>query len=108
MNAPIADFIGTGSGPAQGTRTIFYPEFGIAAEYALAPHILLRAAVAGFAIPGKAVIGDGEATIGYRHGLLELRGGVKLLHYKTLPQTDDYLKGTLTGAFVDLRVHYAL
>jgi hypothetical protein len=108
VDNPVQEFLGTSSGPGQGTRNIYYPEFGVAPEYALTPHVLLRAAVGGFAIPGKAVISDGEATIGYRHGFLELRGGVKLLHYKTSPKTDDYLRGTLTGAFVDLRFHYAL
>jgi hypothetical protein len=108
VDAPIADASGTGFGRAQGTRNIYYPELGIAAEYALSPHVLLRASAAGFAFPGKAVITDGEATIGFRHGFLEIRGGAKFLHFKTSPKTDDYLKGTLTGAFVDLRVHYAL
>jgi hypothetical protein len=108
VDAPVADASGTGFGPAQGTRNIYYPELGVAPEYALTPHVLLRAAAAGFAIPGKAVITDGEATIGFRHGFLEIRGGVKFLHFKTSPKTDDYLKGTLTGAFVDVRIHYAL
>jgi len=108
VDNPIQEYLGTSSGAGQGTRNIYYPEFGIAAEYALTPHLLLRTSVAGFAVPGKAVVGDGDATIGYRHGFLELRGGVKFLHFKTSPKTDDYLKGTLTGAFVDLRFHYAL
>jgi hypothetical protein len=108
VDNPIQEAEGTSAGAGQGTRNIYYPEFGIAAEYALTPHVLLRTSVAGFAIPGHAVLGDGDATIGYRHGFLELRGGVKFLHYKTSPKTDDYLKGTLTGAFVDLRIHYAL
>ena len=108
VDAPISDAAGTGAGPAQATRSIFYPEVGIAAEYAVAPHVLLRASIGGFTFPGKAVISDGEATIGVRRGFLEVRGGVKYLHFKTSPKTDDYLKGTLTGAFVDLRIHYAL
>lgn len=108
VDAPIEDALGTGAGAGQGTRTIFYPELGVAPEYALTPHVLLRASAAGFAFPGKAVITDGEATIGYRHGFLEVRGGVKFLHFKTSPKTDNYFRGTLTGAFVDLRIHYAL
>lgn len=108
VDAPIADAKGTGAGAGQATRNIYYPEVGIAAEYAIAPHVLFRTSIAGFGLPGKAVISDGEATIGVRRGFLEIRGGVKYLHFKTSPKTDDYLKGTLTGAFVDLRVHYAL
>jgi len=108
VDAPISDAAGTGFGAAQGTRNIYYPEFGVAPEYALTPHVLLRASAAGFAFPGKAVISDAEGTIGFRRGFLELRGGVKLLHFKTSPKTDNYLKGTLSGAFVDLRIHYAL
>jgi hypothetical protein len=92
---------------ATGTQQIFLPTFGIAAEYALAPHLLLRADASGFGIPHKAGLGDAEATISYRIGSWEIRGGGKMFYFKTSPNSDEYLSNTLLGAFVGLRWHWA-
>ena len=107
VDAPYQDAIGfqtTGT----GTRNIYYPAFGIAAEYALTKHILFRASASGFGFPKKADLWDAEATLGYRHGSIEVRGGAKAFHYKTSPTNDEYMKGTLAGAFVDVRYHWSL
>lgn len=107
VDAPILDAEGY-SATATGTRNIYYPAFGLAAEYALTPHILARGAVSGFAFPHKAVTWDGEATLGYRRGSIEVRGGFKAFHFKTSPNNTEYMSGTLAGAFVDLRYHWSL
>ncbi len=107
VDTPILDALGTGA-PATGTRSIIFPEFGVAAEYALTPHTLLRASLAGFGFPHKADIADADATISYRRGLWEIRAGGQMMHYKTSPDNSDYLAGTLAGAFIGLRFHWLL
>jgi hypothetical protein len=111
IDAPYIDFAGAATGVTSSvtaSHQIIYPAFGLAAEYALTPHILLRAAATGFGIPHKAVIWDGEATVAYRLGMFEIRGGAKAFHFKTSPNSTEYAAATLTGAFVGLRWHWSL
>jgi hypothetical protein len=89
-----------------GSNQILLPSFGVAAEYAIAPHILLRAAGTGFGLPHKSEILDAEATVSYRHGKWEIVGGAKALHVKTSPQKDEYVTATMDGAFVGVRWHF--
>jgi hypothetical protein len=106
-DAPYIDATGV-SASTSGTVQIVYPVFGLAAEYAISPHVLLRASAAGFGIPHKADLYDAEATIAYRWGAWEIRGGGKALHFKTSPNSEEYISGTLAGAFVGLRWHWSL
>jgi len=106
-DAPYIDATGV-SASTSGARQIIFPAFGLAAEYAISPHVLLRAAASGFGLYHKADLWDAEATIGYRRGMWEIRGGGKAFHFKTSPNNTEYLSGTLTGAFVDLRWHWSL
>ena len=94
------------SNSASGTRTIILPTFGGAAEYALTPHILLRADASGFGLPHRAEIWDAEAYVSYRRKKLEFRGGYKILHFKSSPQIDEYMEGTVQGGFVGVRYHF--
>jgi hypothetical protein len=106
-DAPYIDATGV-SASTSGSRQIILPVFGLAAEYAISPHVLLRATLSGFGFPHKADLADAEATIAYRHGMWEIRAGGKALHFKTSPNSQDYLSGTLAGAFVGLRWHWSL
>ena len=94
------------SNEGSGTRTIILPTFGAAAEYALTPHILLRADASGFGLPHRAEIWDAEAYVSYRRNKLEFRGGYKILHFKSSPQVEEYLEGTVQGGFVGVRYHF--
>ncbi|HVW83432.1 MAG TPA: hypothetical protein VHB50_02080 [Bryobacteraceae bacterium] len=89
-----------------GTRTIILPTFGLAAEYAITPHILFRAAASGFGLPHRADIWDAEATVSYRRKSWEIRGGAKALHFKSSPKNEEYVAGTLDGGFVGIRYHW--
>ena len=89
----------------QGTRQIIFPSVGLAAEYALRPHLLFRAEAMGFGLPHKAEILDAQATLAYRRGRLEIVGGAKTFHFKTSPNNAEYLSDTIAGAFVGVRVH---
>jgi hypothetical protein len=92
---------------AIGTKQIFLPTFGIAAEYAITPHILLRADGSGFGIPHGALIWDAGGTVSYRHGSWEIFAGGKALHFKSSPNSTEYLTDTLTGAFGGIRWHWS-
>lgn len=88
-----------------GTKQLILPTFGLAAEYALAPHVLVRVDASGFGIPHKADIWDAGATVSYRHGLWEIFAGGKAFHFKSSPNSTEDLTATLSGAFVGVRFH---
>lgn len=89
-----------------GTSYIFYPEFGIAPEFAITPHVLFRAEASGFAFPGRAVMADTGATLSFRQKNLEVLAGVKSLHFKTSPHKEEYEYGTFITPFIGLRWHF--
>jgi hypothetical protein len=94
------------SNSANGTRTIILPTFGGAVEYAIKPQVLLRADASGFGLPHRAELWDAEAFVAYRRNKLEFRGGFKILHFKSSPQIDEYMEGTVQGGFVGVRYHW--
>lgn len=94
------------SNSAYGTRTIILPTFGLAAEYAIRPHILLRADASAFGLPHRAELWDAQAYIAYRRNKLEFRGGFKILHFKSSPQIDEYMQGTVQGGFFEAMYHW--
>jgi hypothetical protein len=91
---------------ATGNRQVVLPEFGLAAEYALQPHVLFRAEASGFGIPKGSFVWDGAATVAYRKGKFEVVGGFKALGFKTSPSRDFYVRDTLSGGFAGLRYHW--
>jgi hypothetical protein len=91
---------------ADNTSNLIYPILGLAMEYQLSKHVLVRLATDGFAFPHKAVLGEGEGSISYRRKSLEILAGEKYFHFKTSPNTTTYVKGTIVGAFVGVRWHF--
>ena len=108
IDAPIVDYQTQVATTATGSRQVILPSFGLAAEFAIAPHVLFRVAGSGFGIWHKADLWDGEATISYRRGIWEIVGGGKAFHVKTSPNNTEYMSATITGAFVGLRLHWTL
>lgn len=106
-DAPYVDNTGVQE-TATGTKQIVFPTFGLAAEYALTRHILLRADASGFGLPHKADLADANATISYRLGSWEIVAGGKAFHFKTSPNSTEYISATMAGAFVGLRWHWSL
>jgi hypothetical protein len=91
---------------ATGSRQVILPTFGIAAEYALTPHVLLRADASGFGLPHRSDIWDANALVSYRHKKWEIRGGFKAVHFKTSPQNTEFITDTIAGAFVGINYHF--
>lgn len=98
----------TASDTAVGTKQIFLPTFGIAAEYAVAPHVLFRVDGSGFGIPGKSNIWDAGISLAVRRGSWEVVGGGKALHFKSTGNATEYVTDTLTGVYLGLRWHWSL
>ena len=91
---------------ATGNRQVVLPELGIAAEYALSPHVLFRAEGSGFGIPKGSYVWDGAATVAYRRGSLEFVGGYKALGFKTTPSKDFFERDLISGGFAGIRYHW--
>jgi hypothetical protein len=112
IDAPLLDVVlaaeGEGADSANAVRNIVLPTFGLAAEYALSRHVLLRASIAAMGIPHHSDLVDAEATISYRLGSWEIRGGGKALHFKSSPNSEEYVAATVAGAFVGVRWHWSL
>ena len=89
-----------------GTKQVILPSIGIAAEYAIAPHVLFRIDGSGFGLYHKADLWDASATLSWRRGHVEILGGGKAFHFKTSPNNDEYLTATLTGGFIGVRYHW--
>jgi hypothetical protein len=98
----------TASAGALGTKQVFLPTFGLAAEYAIAPHVLFRVDGSGFGIPGKSNIWDAGVSLSVRHGSWEVTGGGKALHFKSSGNATEYVTDTLSGVYVGLRWHWSL
>ena len=90
--------------PAVGTRSIYYPTFGLGGEYVVAKHFYLDSRASAFAWPHHAVVWDAEANAVVRIKFLEVFGGYKASHLKTSPQNEEYIVGTLQGGYGGLRI----
>jgi len=107
IDAPYLDTTGV-SAATSGSHQIIFPAFGLAAEYAISPHVLLKASISGFGLVHKADIADAEVALSYRRGMWEIRGGGKANHFKTSPNSTEYMSATFAGAFVGVRWHWSL
>ena len=90
--------------PSFGTRTIYYPDLGIGAEYVPSHHLYFQAQASGFALPHRAVVWDADASAVvrfWRHG--EVFAGVKMFHMKSSPKADAYAEATIKGPYAGLR-----
>jgi hypothetical protein len=87
----------------QGSQTLISPTFGLGvAEYATR-NFRFEVNASGFDVPHHWAIWDADASISYRVGHIEIRGGGKALHFKTSTKSDYFQYGSIGGAFVGLR-----
>jgi len=101
---PVTDSAGNPlSYQTQGSSSFFTPTLGLGiAEYATR-NFRFEANASGFLIPHHTAIWDADASIAYRVGRIEIRGGAKALHFKTSTQSEYFQYGKMGGAFVGLR-----
>ncbi len=108
VSSPDEDLVAGAPGTSfqYANSYIFYPEFGAAMEYAIAPHVLFRVEGSGFTFPHRATLADSEGTLAFRQKHVEVLVGVKTLHFKTSPKKEQYITGTFIQPFVGLRWHW--
>jgi len=86
-----------------GTTSFFTPTLGLGiVEYATR-NFRFEANASGFDIPHHTAIWDADASIAYRVGHIEIRGGARALHFKTSTKPEYFQYGSMGGAFVGLR-----
>ncbi len=86
-----------------GSRYVFLPAFGAAAQYAASDRFHLELRGSGFGIPHHADTADVEGTVAYRVSHIDVVVGGRLYEFKTSPKNAEYFRGLITGGFVGLR-----
>jgi hypothetical protein len=89
--------------PAIATKNIFYPMLGVAGEYIPSKKFYFEGRSSGFWVPHRADIADAEVKAVARFKHFEVFGGYKFFHFKTSPNSSQYIVGTLTGPLVGVR-----
>jgi hypothetical protein len=107
FDAPLLPTIDSAGNPitfqTTGSTSFFSPTLGLGiVEYATR-NFRFEANASGFDIPHHWAIWDADASIAYRVGHIEIRGGGKALHFKTSTKAEYFQYGSLGGAFVGLR-----
>jgi hypothetical protein len=88
---------------ATGSKSYFTPTFGLGVHEYATRHFRFEANASGFGIPHRFNIWDADASLAYRVGKIEVRGGARALHFHSSARSDYYFRGTLSGAFVGVR-----
>ena len=88
---------------AADKRNLILPAVGLGLEFVPSSHFRLELRGSGWGLPNRAVLGDGEATMVGRIRSLEIFAGAKALYFRTTPQKDTYIKGTLWGPQAGVR-----
>jgi len=86
-----------------GSKSFFSPSFGLGIHEYATRNFRFEANASGFALPHHFNLWDLDASVAYRLGKIELRGGARALHFRSSSQSDYWVRGTLSGAFVGVR-----
>jgi hypothetical protein len=86
-----------------GSKSYITPSFGLGVHEYATRNFRLEANVSGFWLPHRWHLLDTDATIAYRFGHIELRGGAKGFVFRTSPKGDYFYRGTVGGVFVGVR-----
>jgi hypothetical protein len=86
-----------------GSKGYLTPAFGLGVHEYASRNFRFEANVSGFWLPHRWYLLDTDATIAYRFGRWELRGGGKGFVFRTSPKAEYFYRGTMAGVFVGLR-----
>jgi hypothetical protein len=107
VSAPFAPTTDTSGNDIQtsgsGSNWFIAPSLGMGVEIMASKHFRFEAKGSGFAIPHHWTIWDTEAFFAYKSGQWEIDFGGKAFHFKTSVQKEEYLRGTMPGAYVGIR-----
>jgi hypothetical protein len=88
-----------------GSKSYFTPTFGLGFHEYATRNFRLEANISGFGVPHHFNLWDADASIGYRLGRFEVRGGARSLHFRSSAKSDYYFYGTMSGAYVGVRLY---
>ena len=99
---PVAvDSSGTAiSNTGEATKWFIFPSLGAAIEHTVSRNFRWEARFSGFGIPHHAALWDAQAFAAFRVDRVEVTAGYKGFFFKTSPNADQFLKATLSGAYV--------
>jgi hypothetical protein len=83
--------------PLTGSQRILLPAVGLGVEYVQSKHFRLELRGSGMLVPHHATLGDAEGSAVVRLGHIEIFAGAKALHFRTSPNSDTFVQGTLWG-----------
>jgi hypothetical protein len=89
--------------PLAATQSIILPAVGLGLEYVPSKHFRLEVRGSGMAIPHHSALGDTEGSAVVRIGPVEIFVGGKFLHFKTSPNSDTFMRGTVWGPDAGVR-----
>lgn len=86
-----------------GSRWFLSPTFGLGAHEYITKNFRFEINGDGFTVPRHWTIWDADASLNYRVGHIEVRGGIKAFHYKTSTAAEFYLHNTMISPMVSVR-----
>jgi len=89
--------------PLTVTQRIILPTLGLGMEYVPSKRFRMEMRGSGMTFPHRSTLGDAEGSAVVRVGRMEIFAGGKVLHFKTSPKSDTYMRGTIWGPFGGLR-----
>ncbi len=89
--------------PLTDTESIILPTLGVGAEYVPSKHFRMEVRASGMAVPHHSTLGDTEGSAVVRVGRMEIFAGAKFLHFKSSPNSDTFIRGTIWGPDAGLR-----
>jgi hypothetical protein len=90
---------------AKGSKWFLLPSVGLGMQEYFTPNISLEINGSGFLFPHRINVWDADAAANIRIGHYEVRLGAKAFHFRTSPNADFGMGGTLFGPFIGLRWH---
>jgi len=83
--------------PLSGSQNIYLPAVGLGMEYVPSKRFRMEVRGSGMLVPHHATLGDTEGSAVVRLGSIEIFAGAKFLHFKTTPNSDTFIRGTIWG-----------
>ena len=86
----------------EGSKTLVLPTLGAALEHKVSPSFRWEIKASGMGYPRRSALWDANAYIAYRRHSLEFVLGAKGLHVKTSARAEQYMKQTISGAYLGI------
>ncbi|MCU1339925.1 MAG: hypothetical protein JWO19_5506 [Bryobacterales bacterium] len=89
--------------PLTQSQSIILPTLGLGMEYVPSQHFRIEVRGSGMWLPKHAALADAEATAVVRVRRLEVFAGGKGFYFRTSPQKETFVQGTLWGPYGGIR-----